>query len=46
MGLQEIADALPGINLVGNAREAMAFILVDFQVHHAAALFDGIRHLP
>ena len=45
MGQQEIRNALVGVDLIFNAREAVAFVFIDFVIDGAAAFLDGIDHL-
>src|SRR5260370_35297935 len=41
---QEFADAGDRINLIFDPREAMAFILVDFEVYGPVAFLNGARY--
>src|ERR1700730_11546263 len=43
--LQELGDALVGVNLVLDPGETVALIFVHFIFRHSPALLDGIRHL-
>src|SRR6266481_5435427 len=43
--LQELRDALVGINLVFDPGKAVALVFIHFVFGHAAALFDRIHHL-
>src|SRR5882724_11738130 len=43
--LQELRDALVGINLVFDPGEAVTLVFIHFVFGHAAALFDRIHHL-
>ena len=43
--LQKIGDALVGVDLVFDARELVAFVLVNLQLHEAAVFLDGRRDL-
>ena len=45
MYLQKVGDTLVGVDLVLHSREAVAFILVDFQLHRAAVFLHGVGHL-
>src|SRR6266568_503801 len=42
---KEVGDALVGIDLVFNAGEAVAFVVVDFEDGGAALFLDGVGYL-
>ena len=45
MRQQEIRHAFVGVDLIFDAREAVAFVFVNLGVDGAAALLDGVDHL-
>ena len=45
MRQQKIGDAFVGVDLILDAREAVAFVFVNLVINRPATLLDGVDHL-